>query len=453
MEYTTVVDFCLSFDETSFKEIGNKLEKLKELIIQKYDIYGFQLLINDEVIEGKDCGVHFQKFIDYVLMNVKRGEDDLIMLPSDNQYLYNDRPELDCIAHFDEGDMEFEQSFSLNEDGVQVFVNINGWYTSELDTGFISYVNIYHMIIDVDGDYNEFSPEEYATEEEDESDSSWIVNELDDSAFSSSSDWNRNHSAKFARFDSKPKFANWSAKKNELGEWIQLDLGEEKKIKSVRIQGRHNYPQWVTKYNLWVGNDLSNWTKFEDITGTSGQDESSEFTFPELIQGQYLRFLPTEWVDHISMRVDVCTVLGELNGNQQLAEISEWEPEEQKILIDQKRQILEDPINIIAFIYVCVAGVDGSIIDEEDSVLKIKLSEWQEDASENLKLAKEFWKSVDGPMEKEVLVEAVQILKRNLPEESLKSFISDLFSIIEADSKIEDSEKGIVGFIINLLED
>jgi len=161
----------------------------------------------------------------------------------------------------------------------------------------------------------------------------WEVNQLPDSAFSSSSDWNRNHAAKFARFDSKPKFANWSAGKNEIGEWLQIDLGQVRTVKSVRIQGRHNQPQWVTKYDLWIGNDLSDWTKFENINGPNGQDEFTEFDFSgDLQNARYIRFLPTTWENHMSMRVDVC-VSGE-SGNDNI-DIASKSNLDKKWIIDE----------------------------------------------------------------------------------------------------------------------
>jgi contactin associated protein-like 2 len=134
----------------------------------------------------------------------------------------------------------------------------------------------------------------------------WLAAILPDEAYSSSSDWNRNHAAKFARFNSAPKHANWSAGKNEGGEWLQIDLGEVKQISAVRVQGRFNHPQWVTRYNLGISSDLNSWINYENLQGASGQDDFSEFTLGNGISGRFVRFYPLQWHQHISMRVDVC---------------------------------------------------------------------------------------------------------------------------------------------------
>ena len=133
----------------------------------------------------------------------------------------------------------------------------------------------------------------------------WKAQFLEDEAFSSSSDFNKNHSAKFCRLNSSDGKANWSSKSNDLNQWIQVDLGKTETISAVAVQGRFNNPQWVTKYNLLISDDLKNWETFENNEGVHDQESVSIFQFPSNIQGRYIRFLPLEWHGHISMRVDV----------------------------------------------------------------------------------------------------------------------------------------------------
>lgn len=42
----------------------------------------------------------------------------------------------------------------------------------------------------------------------------------------------------------------WIAKTSDKGQWIQVDLGEIKEVTKVGMQGRQDYPQWVTRYRV-----------------------------------------------------------------------------------------------------------------------------------------------------------------------------------------------------------
>jgi hypothetical protein len=134
----------------------------------------------------------------------------------------------------------------------------------------------------------------------------WIIQELADDTFSASSEFNSKHSAKFARLNFKKGNANWSAKHNDHGEWLQVDLCKKRSITAVSVQGRFNQPQWVTKYNLLIGNDAVNWQNFENIEGSRDQETAVIYYLPRPTQGRFVRFVPTSWQGHISMRVDIC---------------------------------------------------------------------------------------------------------------------------------------------------
>ena len=52
----------------------------------------------------------------------------------------------------------------------------------------------------------------------------------------------------------------WSAKTNDKGQWIQVNLGEMKEITKIGLQGRQDYSQWVTKYKVSYSKDGQNFT-------------------------------------------------------------------------------------------------------------------------------------------------------------------------------------------------
>lgn len=57
----------------------------------------------------------------------------------------------------------------------------------------------------------------------------------------------------------------WSARSNDVHQWLQVDLGSENtKVTRVATQGRNDETQWVTKYNLQYSNDVVNFQYFRE---------------------------------------------------------------------------------------------------------------------------------------------------------------------------------------------
>ena len=52
------------------------------------------------------------------------------------------------------------------------------------------------------------------------------------------------------------KAGSWSAGRNDLNQWLQIDLGSQyTKVTRVATQGRNAHSQWVTRYKLMYSND------------------------------------------------------------------------------------------------------------------------------------------------------------------------------------------------------
>ena len=67
------------------------------------------------------------------------------------------------------------------------------------------------------------------------------------------------HAAQHARLHFKAgggKTGGWSAKVNDLNQWLQVDLLRKTRVTRIATQGRNaEYSQWVTKYKLQYGED------------------------------------------------------------------------------------------------------------------------------------------------------------------------------------------------------
>ena len=78
--------------------------------------------------------------------------------------------------------------------------------------------------------------------------------EISNGQVSASSEWDGNHAAIQARLyfeAASGKAGSWSAKYNNLDQWLQIDLGSKHTlVTGLATQGRNGYGQWVTKYKV-----------------------------------------------------------------------------------------------------------------------------------------------------------------------------------------------------------
>ena len=91
---------------------------------------------------------------------------------------------------------------------------------------------------------------------------------ISDGQISASSQWTAHYASFQGRLHFKAISKNaesWSAGKNDLHQWLQVDLGSQyTKVTRLATQGRHDYPQWVTKYKLQYSNDGVNFQFYRE---------------------------------------------------------------------------------------------------------------------------------------------------------------------------------------------
>ena len=75
-----------------------------------------------------------------------------------------------------------------------------------------------------------------------------------------STEWDANHAAIQGRLNFKAfraKAGSWSARHNNLEQWLQIDLGNKHtKVTGLATQGRNGYDQWVTKYKVQYSDNV-----------------------------------------------------------------------------------------------------------------------------------------------------------------------------------------------------
>ena len=91
---------------------------------------------------------------------------------------------------------------------------------------------------------------------------------ISDAQISASTQWDANHATKQGRlhFQAVPgKAGSWSSRINDVNQWLQIDLGSQHfKVTVVATQGRSDYDQWVTKYNLMYSDDGMNFQYYRE---------------------------------------------------------------------------------------------------------------------------------------------------------------------------------------------
>ncbi|XP_022809858.1 uncharacterized protein LOC111346861 [Stylophora pistillata] len=148
---------------------------------------------------------------------------------------------------------------------------------------------------------------------------------IPDSAITASSLWDPNHGPNNARIYHMAgggRTGAWSAKTNDKGQWIQVNLSRAVEVTKIGIQGRHDYAQWVTKFRVAYSTDGQHFTlQNQEYSGNRDQNTLVINDLAKSIKAQYVRILPQEWHGHISLRMELygCDSSGAIDGGY-----SEW---------------------------------------------------------------------------------------------------------------------------------
>ncbi|CAH3028258.1 unnamed protein product, partial [Porites evermanni] len=140
-----------------------------------------------------------------------------------------------------------------------------------------------------------------------------------------SSQWDGNHSPDRARLNI-PAIGTyrgaWAVAPDQVNQnqWILVDLRIKTRITYVATQGRADDVQWIKKYKLQFGDDGSSFEGFKqegenvDKVFLGNSDSGTVVTHVLIppIKARYVRLLPVEWHNYISLRTELYGCLEEI---------------------------------------------------------------------------------------------------------------------------------------------
>jgi len=140
---------------------------------------------------------------------------------------------------------------------------------------------------------------------------------ISDGQISASSQLDANHAAIQGRLNFQAtlsKAGSWSAGKNDVNQWLQVDLvNQHTKVTRVATQGRNDDNEWVTKYKVQYSYDGFDFQYYREqgqsvIKEFAGNTDQNTVVYHDLnppIRARYIRFRPVTWHGHISLRMEL----------------------------------------------------------------------------------------------------------------------------------------------------
>ncbi|XP_029992843.1 lactadherin-like isoform X1 [Sphaeramia orbicularis] len=119
----------------------------------------------------------------------------------------------------------------------------------------------------------------------------------------------------YARLDKQGKTNAWTAATNNRSEWLQVDLESPKKVTGIITQGAKDFGsvQFVMAFKVAHSDDGQSWTIMKDektrtdkiFPGNSDNNVHKKNIFDPPIYGRYIRVLPWEWHERITLRMEL----------------------------------------------------------------------------------------------------------------------------------------------------
>jgi hypothetical protein len=108
-------------------------------------------------------------------------------------------------------------------------------------------------------------------------------------------------------------FSAWSAYVSDNQQWVEISSTKVEVWVGVITQGRPNFDQWVSEYQVKYTLDGVTWSSVDNgnlYTANSNRNTQVRNFFSKAIAARAIRILPTKWNNFISMRFDALIIGG-----------------------------------------------------------------------------------------------------------------------------------------------
>jgi hypothetical protein len=131
---------------------------------------------------------------------------------------------------------------------------------------------------------------------------SWIFNDLSPEKMTSSTDWNRNYSAKFAAIDSPKNY--WCAKKQDDKQWIQFEFDQPMEVSKIKMQGAPHGKFFIKRFVLAYSVDGKNWNELTFNTELKSGMDTSIIPLENQLNAKFIRINVIEFEGYPGLRID-----------------------------------------------------------------------------------------------------------------------------------------------------
>ena len=90
---------------------------------------------------------------------------------------------------------------------------------------------------------------------------------ITDGQITASTEYNTAYGATNGRLNFKAgggKSGAWSALRNDVHQWLQVDLGAKTEVTGIQIQGRQDADQWVTSFTISYSSDGTTYRPYQN---------------------------------------------------------------------------------------------------------------------------------------------------------------------------------------------
>ncbi|XP_075537951.1 uncharacterized protein LOC142572612 isoform X2 [Dermacentor variabilis] len=138
---------------------------------------------------------------------------------------------------------------------------------------------------------------------------------LPDSSYKASSSASPKSSPSHSRLGSTTSSTSlgaWMPRRQGIGEFVEVDLGRQRGVFGIALQGRERAGEWVSRYRVLVSAGGTKYAyvqnsrgEIQDFVGNHEPSGVSRQLFDRPVRARFVRIEPTEWNQVIALRFDV----------------------------------------------------------------------------------------------------------------------------------------------------